>query len=153
MFALAAAIGLGLKSFSQSAPRDFSARGAKGSRIGVETTPQQLPFSYIVKSLNIGDPKVTSAVHELGHYHGIGLANVINAYNPHVICIGGLLALLGSTLVNSIWNTLKEMIPERFLDNLEVYNSDLGELGVAYGGVSMVISQLTNTIIRYSLFE
>ncbi len=80
----------------------------------LESTPQQLSFTEIVDSLHAGDSKVTSAVHELGHYQGIGLANVINAYNPRVICIGGLLALLGPKLINSIWNTLNEMIPERF---------------------------------------
>ncbi len=119
----------------------------------LDTTPQKLPFADIVESVNRGDPKTTSAVHELGHYHGIGLANVINAYNPKTICIGGLLALLGPTLVNSIWNSLKETIPARFLEDLEIYCSDLGELGVAYGAVSMVISQLPNTIIHYSLLE
>jgi N-acetylglucosamine repressor len=117
----------------------------------LEITPQHLPFDDLVSSIHKGDPKATSAVHELGHYHGIGLANVINAYNPKAICIGGLLALLGPSLINSIWNTLRETIPARFLDNLEIYYSDLGEFGVAYGAVSMVINQLPSTIIRYSL--
>jgi N-acetylglucosamine repressor len=119
----------------------------------LETTPEQLTFAEIVESLAKGEPKVANAVHELGHYHGIGLVNVINAYNPKVICIGGLLALLGPAFISSIWNTLKESIPGRFLENLEIYSSDLGELGVAYGAVSIVISQLTNTIIQYSLAE
>ncbi|SFM22351.1 Sugar kinase of the NBD/HSP70 family, may contain an N-terminal HTH domain [Paenibacillus sp. 1_12] len=119
----------------------------------LEETPQQLSFADIVAGIHSGESKITSAVHELGHYHGIGLANVINAYNPKVICIGGHLALLGSTFINSIWNTLNEVIPERFLKNLDIYCSDLGELGVAHGGVSMVISQLSNTIIRYSLLD
>ncbi|NOV04192.1 ROK family protein [Paenibacillus planticolens] len=119
----------------------------------LETTPQELSFADIVEGIERGDCKFTSAVHELGHYQGIGLANVINAYNPRVICIGGLLALLGPALINSIWNTLREMIPERFLQNLEIYCSDLGELGVAHGGVSMVLRQLSTTIIEKSLLE
>ncbi|MBP1966229.1 ROK family protein [Paenibacillus aceris] len=119
----------------------------------LETTPQELSFADIVDGIGRGDSKITSAVHELGHYQGIGLANVINAYNPKVICIGGHLALLGPTLINSIWNTLREMIPERFLQNLEIYCSDLGELGVAHGGVSMVLRQLSTTIIEKSLLE
>ncbi|TBL75306.1 ROK family protein [Paenibacillus thalictri] len=119
----------------------------------LDTTPQQLSFADIVAGVNSGDAKLTSAIHELGHYHGIGLANVVNAYNPKVICIGGLLALLGSPLINSIWNTLREMIPDRFLKNLDIYCSDLGELGVAHGGVSMVMDRLSNTIIHHSLAE
>ncbi|MFD0678579.1 MULTISPECIES: ROK family protein [unclassified Paenibacillus] len=119
----------------------------------LDTTPQQLPFAEIVRSMDQGDSKITSAVHQLGHYQGIGLANVINAYNPRVICMGGLLALLGPTLINSIWNTLNEMIPRRFLQDVKIYCSDLGELGVAHGGASMVINHLANTIIRHSLEE
>lgn len=117
----------------------------------LETTPQEMTIADIVAGIERGDSRITSSVHELGHYQGIGLANVINAYNPRVICIGGLLALLGPTLINSIWNTLREMIPERFLLNLEIYCSDLGELGVAHGGVSMVLRQLSTTIIEHSL--
>jgi len=119
----------------------------------LETLPQQTPFQEIVDNLMKGDPQIASAVHELGHYHGIGLANVINAYNPKIICIGGLLALLGPAFINSIWNSLKETIPERFLNNVEIYASELGELGVAYGAVSMVVSQLPHTLIGYSLQE
>jgi predicted NBD/HSP70 family sugar kinase len=119
----------------------------------LDTTPQALTFAEIVDGIKRGDSRMTSAVHELGHYQGIGLANVINAYNPKVICIGGLLALLGPTLINSIWNTLREMIPERFLLNLEIYCSDLGELGIAHGGVSMVLRHLSGMIIEHSLLE
>lgn len=119
----------------------------------LDTTPQELTFAEIVEGIKRGDSRMTSAVHELGHYQGIGLANVINAYNPKVICIGGLLALLGPTLINSIWNTLREMIPERFLLNLEIYCSDLGELGIAHGGVSMVLRHLSSMIIEHSLLE
>jgi len=117
----------------------------------LDTTPQRTPFVDLVKDLHAGDSRVTSAVHELGHYQGMGLANVINAYNPRTICIGGLLALLGPKLINSIWNTLNEMIPERFLRNVDIYCSDLGELGVAYGGASTVINRLSDTIVGHVL--
>lgn len=119
----------------------------------LQTTPEQLPFARLVERLGQGDSQVTSAIHELGHYHGIGLSNVINAYNPKVICIGGLLARLGPTLINSIWNSLHETIPERFLQDVDIYCSDLGEWGVAYGAVSMVMNQLTNKMIQYALAE
>jgi predicted NBD/HSP70 family sugar kinase len=119
----------------------------------LEQSPQQMPFADIVDNLNRGDSQATSAVHELGHYLGIGLVNVINAYNPGAICIGGLLGLLGQPLLNSIWGTLRESIPARFLEGLDIYCSDLGELGVAYGAVSLVLDQLPGTIIRYALLE
>jgi N-acetylglucosamine repressor len=119
----------------------------------LETTPQQLPFTELIQGLNGSDSRIISAVNELGHYQGIGMANVINAYNPKVICIGGWLALLGAPLLNSIWKTLNEMIPARFLQNLDIYCSDLGELDVAHGGISMVVRQLPNEIIAYSLME
>ncbi|OCT15574.1 hypothetical protein A8709_16005 [Paenibacillus pectinilyticus] len=119
----------------------------------LETTPQVLPFANLIDGLRNGDSRIISAVNELGHYQGIGIANVINAYNPRVICIGGLLALLGAPLINSIWKTLHEMIPARFLNNLEIYCSDLGELGVAHGGISMVVRQLPSAIIGYSLLD
>ncbi|MGG1516114.1 ROK family protein [Paenibacillus oryzisoli] len=119
----------------------------------LDTTQPQLPFADIVSGLQQGDTRIIAAVSELGHYQGIGLANVLNAYNPRIICIGGLLALLGEPLLSAIWKTLHDMVPERFLQHLEIYCSDLGELGVAHGGVSMAIRHLPSAVITYSLQE
>jgi len=42
-----------------------------------------------------GDPVVRSALDEVGRYLGIGIANLINAFNPSLVVLGGALSLAG----------------------------------------------------------
>ncbi len=119
----------------------------------LNTDPAQTPFAEISNRMKQNDATIMGAVHQLGHYHGIGLANVINAYNPDDICIGGYLALLGTPFLNAIWHTLQDAIPERFLRNLNIYCSDFGDLGVAYGAISMVMDQFPAIFIHHETEE
>lgn len=115
----------------------------------LNTTPEETQFQTIVDKMKENDPQVMSAIHELGHYYGIGLVNIINAYNPNTICIGGHLSFLGESFIRCIWNTLREMLPERFTQNVELYNSELGDLGVAYGAVSVILNNLSDIFIEH----
>lgn len=102
----------------------------------------------IITGINNNNPAVLSAIHELGYYMAIGLVNVVNAYNPNEICIGGYLGQLGMNLIGRIKNELDEMLPPHFTRNLKVYCSELGELAVAYGCISMVMNNLPHIFMQ-----
>lgn len=104
----------------------------------------------IFTRLKENDPEIMSAVHELANYFALGLVNVINAYNPNTICLGGYLTVLGSSFIRNVQDELQQMLPQHFLRNLKIYYSDLGELGVAYGAVSMVRDNFAGTFINSS---
>jgi predicted NBD/HSP70 family sugar kinase len=109
-----------------------------------------VPFSHILERIERLDPVCLSAVYELGHYLGIGLVNVINAYFPRTICIGGYLGMIGALLLNSVRTVLAERIPDYFLEDFNLFCSHLGEDGAAYGAISLVIEHLPELFIDVS---
>lgn len=102
----------------------------------------------IFTRLKDNDPEIMSAVYELAHYFALGVVNVVNAYNPNAICLGGYLTVLGPSFINIVSNELNQMLPKHFLRNLKIYYSELGELAVTYGAVSMVRDNFTEIFIN-----
>ncbi|WP_407272985.1 ROK family protein [Radiobacillus sp. PE A8.2] len=102
----------------------------------------------MINNLDHNDPKMTQALHELSYYLVMGLVNIVNAYNPNEICIGGYLGLLLTNMRSTIKSNLYERIPQHFSRDLEVYCSSLGEFGASYGAVSIVKDHLSDIFIE-----
>lgn len=105
-------------------------------------------LNTIFEKFNKNDAKVINAVHELGHYLSLGLINVINAYNPKDICIGGNLSLLGSPLINQLKITLEDYIQKHLYEGLNIYCSELASLSAAYGAISTVRDNLLEILME-----
>jgi glucokinase len=60
----------------------------------------------VVQAMEQGDPYATDIVLEAMHYLGIGMANLVNLFNPEVIVIGGGLTNLGDTLLDPVRRTI-----------------------------------------------
>jgi predicted NBD/HSP70 family sugar kinase len=106
-----------------------------------------VPFSYILERIEQHDPAYLSAVYEVGRYLGIGLVNVINAYYPRTICIGGYLGMIGAPLLNTVSAVLEERIPNYIARDISLYGSKLGEDGAAYGAISLVMEHLPEMFV------
>jgi len=52
-------------------------------------------MEHILQAAAQGEPAVLSALDEIGRYLGIGIANLINAFNPSLVVLGGVLSLAG----------------------------------------------------------
>lgn len=106
-------------------------------------TPSGHQFQILVERLWAGDPAVTEAVEEMAAYLAIGIVNVINAYNPREICIGGLLGfLITEPVLAAIQRRVQEMVPPHFRRNLRITVSSLGDMAAVYGCVAMVRERL-----------
>lgn len=110
-----------------------------------DRTPTFALFQNLVERLRQGDSQVISAVREMVEYLAIGIVNVINAYNPRQVCIGGLLSfLVNEEMLSRIRSLVEEMVPPHFRKNLRISVSGLGDMAAVYGCVAMVRDQLTN---------
>ncbi len=56
----------------------------------------------VVKAMNMGDPYATEIVIQAMHYLGIGMANLVNLFNPQMLVIGGGLSNLGDVLLQPV---------------------------------------------------
>jgi len=98
--------------------------------------------------LKSGEPQAVSAMHEVIQYLGIGIANVINAYRPLQVCIGGIMSsLMNEQMLRQIQQKAKEMVPAVFYENTNIYCSELGGLSIVLGAVAIVRNNLISIIL------
>ncbi len=72
---------------------------------------EKLTIPLIVEAAREGDGVACEALEQTGRYLGIGLANLINAFNPEMVVFGGILSLAGDFLLP----VMKRVIEERAL--------------------------------------
>jgi len=97
-----------------------------------------LSTEILYKAAKEGDAVALRLVRELGRVNAVGFANIVNAYDPELITIGGSIALNNP-----------EMILEPILENIDghllnrkprIIITPLGEEVVLYGALSRAIS-------------
>lgn len=89
----------------------------------------------IFQAINLGDELANKAFYKIAKYLGVGLVNVINAYNPNSIIIGDEMARGGVKLLQIVKNTIQEhvlmSIYEKTDIQLSTFTNDSVLLGVS----------------------
>ena len=52
-------------------------------------------MEHVLAAAAQGDPAVLKTLDEVGRYLGVGIANLVNAFNPSLVVLGGVLSLAG----------------------------------------------------------
>ncbi|MGB9717296.1 MAG: ROK family protein [Thermoproteota archaeon] len=84
-----------------------------------------------------GDETALRIIGEIGLLNAIGFANIVNAYDPELITVGGSVALFNSEL---ILDPVKKNIPKYAINRLpEITITPLGEDAVLYGALAAAL--------------
>ncbi|WP_166244947.1 ROK family transcriptional regulator [Paenibacillus turpanensis] len=101
----------------------------------------RMKVDQLIRLAEEGDAKALALFDRLGRYLGIGIVNIINAFNPPAIIIGGRLAQAEAWLKQP----LLEVVERRSLPypraQLEVQFSELGVRSTVLGACSFAISK------------
>ncbi len=62
---------------------------------GVAGQSRAIHMTHVLEAAGLGEPTVLEVLEEVGHYLGIGIANLVNAFNPTLVVLGGVLSLAG----------------------------------------------------------
>ena len=101
-----------------------------------------LSISIIKQAADDGDPVAIEALSETGVAIGLGIANLINIFNPEKIIFGGPLSIVGEYLLPSIKDTaLKHSLPE-INPNVEILLSGFAKNASLIGAVSIVVDDI-----------
>ena len=84
-----------------------------------------------------GESEAAAIIESAGQYLGIGLASIINAFNPQAIVLGGGLINMGETILTPALDTMKARACEQSLGDLKVIEWELGERGAALGAIAV----------------
>ncbi len=99
--------------------------------------PKRLDAKMIYDAAKEGDALALEIVREAGRYNAIGVANVINVYDPELITMGGSVTLNNVELV---LGPIKEMVGDYVINRpAEIRVTPLGEDVGLYGAVALAL--------------
>lgn len=93
-----------------------------------------------------GDREIAEIFQEIGTYLGIGLLNVVHAYNPEAIIIGNTLGRAGKWLLQHAEKIVNEKKLTKSSPNPVVVNSELKEKSCVIGAVSSILDKILNPV-------
>ncbi len=77
-----------------------------------------------------------------GKYLGIGLANLINLYNPEAIILGGEISLFCPWYVESAREHAKKLIFSKRAQKVQILTTGIHEDAGAMGAVALVMNKI-----------
>lgn len=108
------------------------ASGTALSKLYEEATGQRTESELIAEMASKGEKIAQKCIIHIGHYFALGLANLINIFDPEAIIIGG-----GLSEVELLWNTamnnIKPYLLHKNLANTKIVKSKLGETAGVIG--------------------
>jgi glucokinase-like ROK family protein len=111
----------------------------------------EINMDIVVQAARAGDPVARTALEEVGVQLGIGIANLINAFNPELVVLGGALSL-GSELLLPV---IKEIIRDHALAQphgiVQVVSSAHGADACIMGGIALVLDNVLREPQRHAL--
>ena len=98
-----------------------------------------LDYERILEASEQGDPDILGVIRENGEYLGIGIANIINIFNPQKIIINGDLLLKSDYLFKTAIEIAKERAYEDFIRDLKIEKVNIS-IEDAIKGISMNVA-------------
>lgn len=96
----------------------------------------------IYKAAKMGDELAKRELRQLARYLGIGVANVLNTFNPEVVLIGGGLAQARLFIEDVLIDTVKQRTLESCRNVSEIRFDVMGEEATVKGAADIVLTKL-----------
>ncbi|MFB5662383.1 ROK family protein [Alteribacillus sp. HJP-4] len=106
---------------------------------------QEVTLEFLIEQARSGNPHIINAFDQIGEYIGIGLANIINTFNPEQIIIGNRFADLEKWLRNPIQRVLQQRLLPYYHDSVDLTFSDHGIFSCALGSSAFSIEKFFAT--------
>lgn len=131
-----------------SVARDMSDRLKKGApsivRDMVSGHLQYITAEIVSKAADQGDSVASEVIHQAGIYLGVGLANLVNIFNPELIIIGGGFAKVGNRLLDPAMSEMKRRAFAWPASQVRLLAAKLGDNSGVTGAVAYVLQQTGN---------
>lgn len=129
--------------------REMVSAGAANTRL---TAPgldlARLTFDQVLEAAHQGDPVAVAALQTGGTYLGIGIANLINIFDPQLVVLGGSLNRASAILLPAVEQVLNDQVWNMSSETLKVVSSAHGQEACVMGSVALVLDD----ILREPLF-
>lgn len=123
--------------------------GESRIRALVDNDLSHIDVNIVVRAAEAGDPVAQTALEEVGVQLGIGIGNLINAFNPELVVLGGALSLASSFLLPVIRQTIQEHALAQPHEIVKVAASAHGADACVMGTIALVLDD----ILREPMFD
>jgi len=117
----------------------------EGQRSSVHTMAKdsdRITIQMIVEAARGGDDVALHALGETGTYLGVGIANLINIFNPSVVAFGGALSLAEEFLMPVVQQVVLERAMAGPREATQVITSAFKSDACVMGGVALVLHEI-----------
>jgi predicted NBD/HSP70 family sugar kinase len=99
-------------------------------------------IDQLVERAAFGDPVVTKAIGEVGHWLGLGIGNLVNLFNPELVVLGGVYERLFPHLEPAIAAGMRRQALGAPAELVTIVRSGLGADAALVGAAEVVLSDV-----------
>jgi glucokinase-like ROK family protein len=103
---------------------------------------ERISFESVIQAADQGDAVALRALQEVGAQLGIGVANLVNVFNPELIVLGGALNRASSVLLPIVEKTISENALVPACENVRVAASAHGTDASLIGAIALVLEDI-----------
>jgi len=112
----------------------------------LEYANEEETMSSLAASARAGDPGAVQVLEETTHYLGVGIANLINFFNPQRLILGGWVgSQLGHLILPVLRDTIETMALPSSAQAVSLEVSQFGQDAVALGTATLVLEQFLSS--------
>ncbi len=104
--------------------------------------PQQITAKLVAEAAQRGDHEAQMILHTAINYLGIGMASLVNLFNPQMIVIGGGLSKLGETLFDPVRRAVRRHAFRAAAQEAQVVPAQLGDKVGVLGAAAAALTSL-----------
>lgn len=103
--------------------------------------PEAIQAVTVATAAAAGDPEATALISQAAHFLGLGLANIINLFNPDLIVLGGGVMQIGPP----IWQGLRQSVERHALAaplaHAQIVPAALGQRAGLLGAIALALQE------------
>lgn len=125
---------------------------AASSHLHIHSLDQMTALD-INEAAKAGDPLASQALRHVGRQLGVGVAGLINTFNPGIVIIGNALALAGDYIMDELYHEVSRRCFTAKYFPVKIVLSALNLKACAIGAVSLVISKVYSAPVTQPSFK
>jgi N-acetylglucosamine repressor len=103
--------------------------------------PEKISGWTVLKAASMGDKTCTAITEQMANYLGLGVANLVNLFNPSVLVLDQRLSLAGDDFLGQITKVIKRQALVYSTDRLQVRFGELGDEASVLGIGSILLEK------------
>ncbi len=104
--------------------------------------PERVTAKLVAEAASQGDMEAQEILAEAMHYLGIGMANLVNLFNPQLIVIGGGLTNIGEMLFGPVQRAIDRRALPTLAQAVRVVRAELGDNAGVLGAAAVALAQI-----------